>query len=186
MNEKNLAVILGLIILIAVVGFASMYKQSSTGMVVPGTPVVKPMLSGAPAQYWREVELTDHINGFFKTNNFIFPQDKCGKTTEQLFQQIKQIKTTGIEEINTEGNDRFKTLIFKENYKLGQLTLIQGFETPETTEIHATLREMVMTVDGWKELLEMTIEAKGTAEKDRIVFNQGKAKALDFECSFGQ
>lgn len=178
--------ILSAIILLAATGTAFIMIGTPTGMVAPGMPIEKPMLSGAPAQYWHEIELTDHINNFFKTRNFIFPQNKCGKTTEQLFRQISQIKTTGTEEISTEGNDRFKTLVFKEAYALGQLTLIQGFETPETSEIHATVRKVVMTVDGWKELLETTIDAKGTAEKDGIIFSQGKAKSLDFECTFGQ
>ncbi|MBN1645377.1 hypothetical protein JW851_05080 [Candidatus Woesearchaeota archaeon] len=184
MYEKNYLLILGLIVLIAFAGFAMVQKQSITGLVAPGTPVQKPMLTGAPAEYWKEVELIDHVHEFFGTDKFIFPQDTCGQIAESFYSNLEHIKTTGLEEFSAGGEERFKVMIFKDYNELGKITLIKGFETPETIKIHSTIRKMVMTIDGWKEIMELEMELQGYSSEDRIVFNSGKIKALDFECKF--
>jgi len=184
MNEKNLVLILGLIILIALVGFASTHKQSSTGMVVPGTPIEKPMLSGAPAQYWHEVELTDNIYRFFGTEKFIFPDHPCGRIADELIEQLKHTTTTGMETFTAGDNNKFETIIFKDRTSLGKITLIQGFETPEAVQFHATTRKIVITIDGWKEIMDLEISLKGTRSENTINFEKGKISASDFECQF--
>lgn len=186
MNEKNLLLILGIISLISIVGFASINKQSTTGMAVPGTSAAKPMLTGAPAQNWHEVQLQDHVTNFFETDRFVFPSDKCGQIAEELFNNIDGVKTTGIEEFSAGSTEKFKTIVYKEYNQIGRITLVKGFETPETARFHSATQKMTMTIDGWKEIMELDMDLKGYSSDDKIVFTTGKIKVLDFECEFGQ
>jgi hypothetical protein len=186
MKHNSHLIVLGIVVLIAVAGFFIVQKQATTGMVAPGTPVSqKPMLSGAPAEYWREIELQDHIAGFFNTDNFVFPQNSCGKIAEELCDMISKIKTKGMEEISAGNNKGFKTIVFKEYNEIGKITLIKGFKTPESARYHSTTRKMVMTIDGWKEIMDLDMDLEGYLTGNKLVFDKGKIKILEFECTFG-
>jgi len=177
----------GIIIGLALVGISGLVLviNTPTGMVAPGMPVEqKPMLTGAPAEYWHAVGLNERINDFFGTGKRIFPQNACGQAAEELYQEIKKIKTTGYEEYSAGTQNKFKTMIFEEYGSLGGITLIQGFKSPDNIEAYIALRKMVMTVDGWKETMEIKMSLQGKKADSTIIFNKGKIKVMDFECEF--
>jgi len=183
-NTKIINIILGTILIVAIAGMLIVIK-SPTGMIVPGTPVQKPMLTGAPADYWKDIELKDYIYEFFETEKFYFPENTCGRIAKELCGSINNIKTTGIEEFSAGNSQRFKTMIFKDYNELGQITMIKGIKNPENAKINITLRKAVVTINGWQETMDMQIQLQGRKTENSIKFEKGKIKALDFECEFG-
>jgi len=184
-NHLAYAIIIGL----ALIGISGLILaiNTPTGMVAPGMPVEqKPMLTGAPAEHWHAVGLNERINNFFGAGKKIFPQNACGQAAEQLCEDIKKIKTTGYEEYTAGTQNKFKTIIFEEYGSLGGITLIKGFKSPDNIEAHLSLKKMVMTVNGWQEIMELNLELQGKQTDSTLVFNKGKVKVLDFECEFGQ
>ncbi len=189
MNEKNLLLILGIIVLIALTGLVSTYKQSSTGMVVPGMPVAqKPLLTGAEHEGWYKVECLHHIQDFFKIKEFAYPQkNKCARVIEETCNQLKKMKTSKIETFIAGQQNAYKLMIFEvAGELLGKITLIKGFETPDAAELYLTLDKTIFTIRGWHENIELDITLKGKKIEDTMIWQSGNITAEDFECQFGQ
>jgi len=103
-NTKIINIILGTILIVAIAGMLIVIK-SPTGMIVPGTPVQKPMLTGAPADYWKDIELKDYIYEFFETEKFYFrtlrlnKQHKNNRNRRILSRKFAKIQNNDIQRL---------------------------------------------------------------------------------------
>jgi hypothetical protein len=176
---KYLVLVLAGIILIAGI----LAEGTLSGMTI-GIPFKQPT---KPAVV-QKLEVIDNIRGFFGTSMLIYPKgDACARVINEMCDQIKYLNTAKMESRFAGEENRFLALIFEEDKKLGKLTLIKGFTEPDAVKLYFTLRDTVMSIQGWQEIMSLDIKLEGRQAEDGTVFwNKGNMTVLDFECSFGQ
>ena len=163
--------------------FGIVSNGTLTGMTI-GIPFKQPT---QPAEV-HKVEVIDHLHAFYGTSTFLYPTNNpCARVMNDIGDELKYLNTAKMENFYAGDNgNRFLVMIFEEDKKLGKMTLIKGFDSPDTVKIYFTIRTTVTSIGSWQEIMDMDVTLEGRQEKDgTVLFEKGSAKALDFECIFG-
>lgn len=166
---------------ILIVGIVT--DSANTGMTV-GMPFTNP----AKPAVVHKVEVIDHLQAFYGTDRFLYPaDDPCARVMDDIADELKYLNTAKMEDMFAGDNgNRFLVMIFEEDKRLGKMTLMKGFKSPDAVKLYFTIRTIVTSIAGWKEIMNMDVILEGRqAEDGTVLFEKGSTKALDFECSFG-